>query len=179
MRDYSSVHLVLIMYRILQYFKFLFSSTNQYGIHSPFVYKYLTKCLYIRSSTKVSKTIGVLLKSIDYFRATTIALEPEDSNLYQKILQEFPHVSFKGTPCDILYVSSNQSQILENEGLLARRIHNESMVLIENIHGSKERNERWNTLQNKDLVTVSIDFFYCGALFFRKEQEKQHFKIRI
>lgn len=143
------------------------------------MYKYLTKCLYIRSSTKVSKTIGVLLKSIDYFRATTIALEPEDSNLYQKILQEFPHVSFKGTPCDILYVSSNQSQILENEGLLARRIHNESMVLIENIHGSKERNERWNTLQNKDLVTVSIDFFYCGALFFRKEQEKQHFKIRI
>ncbi len=179
MRDYGSVHLVIVMYRIRQYFKFLFSSTNQYGIHSPFVYQYLTKCLYIRSSTKVSKTIGVLIKSIAYFKAANISLETEDRNLYQKISQEFPHISFKGTPCDILYVSSNQSHILEEEGLIASRIHNESMVLIENIHGSKERNERWNTLQNKDLVTVSIDFFCCGALFFRKEQEKQHFKIRI
>lgn len=176
---FGSVHLVIAMFRILQYFKFLFTATNQYGIHSPFVYHYLTNCLYIRSSPKVSKTIGVLIKSISYFKATTIALETEDCNLHQRISQEFPYISFEGIPFDILYVSSNQYQILEDEVLLASRIHNDSMVLIENIHGSKERNERWNTLQKSTLVTVSIDLFCCGALFFRKEQEKQHFKIRI
>ena len=34
------------MYQILSYIKFLFKSTNQHGVHSPFVYQLVTKCFY-------------------------------------------------------------------------------------------------------------------------------------
>nr|WP_321222994.1 class I SAM-dependent methyltransferase [uncultured Psychroserpens sp.] len=34
------------MFQILQYIKFLFKSTNQHGVHSPFVYDLVTKCFY-------------------------------------------------------------------------------------------------------------------------------------
>ena len=33
-------------YSLLAYIKFLKSSTNQHGIHSPFVYKLVTDCFY-------------------------------------------------------------------------------------------------------------------------------------
>jgi tRNA G46 methylase TrmB len=34
------------MYQIIAYIKFLFSATNQHGVHSPFIYNFVTKCLY-------------------------------------------------------------------------------------------------------------------------------------
>ena len=34
------------MFQIIQYIQFLFTSTNQHGVHSPFVYDLVTKCFY-------------------------------------------------------------------------------------------------------------------------------------
>jgi len=39
-------------YQIKQYLKFLKASTNQHGVHSPFVYDLVTKCFYDRSRYK-------------------------------------------------------------------------------------------------------------------------------
>ncbi len=36
----------MIRYRLATFLKFLGHSTNQYGIHSPFIYQFLIKCLY-------------------------------------------------------------------------------------------------------------------------------------
>jgi len=38
----------MFWFRITSFLKFLRSSTNQYGIHSPFIYQFLIKCLYKR-----------------------------------------------------------------------------------------------------------------------------------
>ena len=48
-----------------------------------------------------------------------------------------------------------------------------------NIYCNKEMTEAWNIIQKQKKVTVSIDTFYLGFLFFRKEQPKQHFTIRL
>ncbi len=53
-----------------------------------------------------------------------------------------------------------------------------TIVIINNIRKSAQQFSRWNALKMDDSVTVSIDFFSQGVLFFRKEQEKQHFVIR-
>ncbi|WP_304157534.1 hypothetical protein [Mesonia mobilis] len=37
----------------------------------------------------------------------------------------------------------------------------------------------WQEIKNHPEVTVTIDTFYWGLVFFRKEQEKEHFKIRV
>ena len=39
-----------MIYQLSQYFKFLIRSTNQHGVHSPFVYKLVTKCFYDKAS---------------------------------------------------------------------------------------------------------------------------------
>ena len=38
-----------IIHKIIQYIKFLFKSTNQHGVHSPFVYDLIDECIYADS----------------------------------------------------------------------------------------------------------------------------------
>jgi hypothetical protein len=37
----------------------------------------------------------------------------------------------------------------------------------------------WEIIKNHSKVTVTIDTFQWGLVFFRYEQEKEHFVIRI
>jgi len=39
-----------MFYQIIHYIKFLFKSTNQHGVHSPFVYNLVTKCFYDKTT---------------------------------------------------------------------------------------------------------------------------------
>jgi hypothetical protein len=38
--------------------------------------------------------------------------------------------------------------------------------------------EAWKVIKNHPKVSVTIDTFQWGLVFFRREQEKQHFVIR-
>jgi hypothetical protein len=38
--------------------------------------------------------------------------------------------------------------------------------------------QAWSSIKNHEAVTVTIDLFAFGIVFFRREQEKEHFKIR-
>ena len=58
-------------------------------------------------------------------------------------------------------------------------IHNNSVLLFENIHSNRESEKVWNSIKKHKKVTVTIDTFLWGFVFFRKEQEKEHFIIRI
>ena len=57
--------------------------------------------------------------------------------------------------------------------------HNNSIVAINNIHQSKEIEEVWRKIITQKEVTISIDLFFIGLLFFRKEQVKENFIIRF
>ena len=57
--------------------------------------------------------------------------------------------------------------------------HNNSIVAINNIHQSKEMEEVWRKIITQKEVTISIDLFFIGLVFFRKEQVKENFIIRF
>ena len=58
-------------------------------------------------------------------------------------------------------------------------IHNRSFFIFDAIYWTEEMQEAWLTIKKHPKVTVTIDVFYFGIVFFRKEQTKEHFKIRI
>ena len=165
-----------MMYYFLQYLKHLLSATNQHGIHSPFVYDYLTKCLYAKTKFKTSKCDKVVLKSIPYFAIKNIKIDAEDSRIESKIQHEFKLKPSHKTPFDLIYLDHPTAHVLSSYNGL---VHNDSMIFIKNIHRNKNATNIWKTLKASEIITVSIDMFYCGALFFRKEQVKEHFKVRI
>ena len=55
---------------------------------------------------------------------------------------------------------------------------NESVFVFDDIHWSKEMEEAWMEIKNHPEVTVTVDLFFMGIVFFKKEQVKEHFIIR-
>jgi predicted O-methyltransferase YrrM len=54
-----------------------------------------------------------------------------------------------------------------------------TVIVLDDIHWSKEMEDAWAYVQNHQAVTLTIDLFYIGLVFFRKEKlAKQHFIIR-
>ncbi|MFC4219641.1 hypothetical protein [Flagellimonas marina] len=164
-------------FKIISYLKFLLKSTNEHGVHSPFVFNFVTKCLYSKKKLHSNKSIDVLLKSIGYFNCENIQINtfPEIETL---VGNTFENISFDVTLLDMLYTDSmSASDFLEL--LTKEKLHNDSMILINGIHQDRQKKQAWESLVALPNITVSIDMFHCGALFVRREQVKEHFTIRI
>jgi predicted O-methyltransferase YrrM len=59
-------------------------------------------------------------------------------------------------------------------------MHEHSILIFDDIHWSKEMEQAWEEIKNDPAVTLSIDLFFIGLVFFRKEQKvKQHFVVRF
>jgi predicted O-methyltransferase YrrM len=63
---------------------------------------------------------------------------------------------------------------------LLAKTNNNSILVFDDIHWSSEMEAAWEAIKNDAAVTCSIDLFFIGIVFFRKEfKEKQHFVIRF
>lgn len=81
----------------------------------------------------------------------------------------------------LIYFDGNHSKkaTLDYFQKLLPTAQNESVWIFDDIHWSKEMEAAWEEIKSHPKVTVTIDTFQWGFVFFRKEQEKEHFVIRI
>jgi predicted O-methyltransferase YrrM len=259
-----------MLFQIKSYLNFLWHSTNEHGVHSPFVFNLLTKCFYDkkpkpeyqiltnyrksllenknfievtdfgagskvfksnkRQISKIASTAGIspkraelLFRVTNYFKpqnileigtslglaSSALTLGSKESfllslegcqntqsvaeNLFNK---QFPDFNFdfvnsefskflqegSANICswDLIYFDGNHSKkaTLEYFNLLLPTINNDSVWIFDDIHWSPEMEEAWKIIQNHPKVKVTIDTFQWGFVFFRYEQEKEHFVIR-
>ena len=59
------------------------------------------------------------------------------------------------------------------------KIHEDTCFVFDDIYWSEEMKKAWKYIKNHPEVTVSIDIFWVGIVFFRKKQPKQHFVLRF
>ncbi|MCB0457615.1 MAG: class I SAM-dependent methyltransferase [Flavobacteriaceae bacterium] len=256
-----------MIYQLKSYLQFLLKSTNAHGVHSPFVYDFVTQCLYNKkkhegyttlkkirkkhlanteiikvidfgSGSKVfqgnerkiaaiAKNAGVpykrqqlLFRIATYFQPVTIlelgtsvglgtvALSlgnpsanittvegcPNTAKIASALFKDFQlkniHLQnttfedfFKNDTLsyDIIYVDGNhqKEQTLKYFEILSEKIRNDSLIIFDDIYWSSSMSEAWREIIKHPKVTVSIDTFYWGLVFFRKEQKKEHFIIRL
>ncbi len=173
------------MWRIRQYLSFLLKSTNAHGVHSPFVYDLVTKCFY----NKDTQQQPLFLKS------KQLALDNKKEKLLIKIINYFQFSEILNISSVKTNTSTNSHQSLENVLLTNKEnnaviisefnsiqpfLTNNTVVIVDNIYQSKKQLENWNTLKNQSKVSISIDTFYFGLLFFRTENKHpEHFTIRV
>ena len=256
------------MYQIKQYIKFLFKATNQHGVHSPFVYNFVTKCLYdkkkynaykdlqnyrkLLQASKVtlqitdlgegSKTLGneerkvsqmvstssstkkeakLLYRVAKYFKLSSVlelgtslgvgtyafALANENSKIITiegcKNTSNFTQSQFQDLGIDNVYFNigtfsfeiekleqkhfdciyfdghHNKEATIQYFEALIPKVHNDSIFIFDDIYWSKEMTEAWDYIKAHKAVTVTVDCFHLGFIFFRKEQAKEHFRIRL
>lgn len=83
---------------------------------------------------------------------------------------------------DLIYIDGNHRRepTVRYFNQILPFTHNDSIVIFDDIHWSKEMEEAWEEVRNHEAVRGSIDMFYLGIVFFRAEfLEKRHFKILL
>jgi len=63
---------------------------------------------------------------------------------------------------------------------LLKKAHNETILIFDDIHWSAQMEEAWEIIKQHNSVTLSIDLFFIGIVFLRKDfKVKQHFSLRF
>jgi len=57
-------------------------------------------------------------------------------------------------------------------------VHNDAVFIFDDIYWSKGMKEAWLYIRQHPKVIVTVDNYFWGIVFFRKEQVKEHFVIR-
>lgn len=255
------------MYQLIQYLKFLLRSTNQHGVHSPFVYQLVTTCFYDKTAydayTPIIKYKKALLKNKSIIDVTdlgagsqvmkhtkrhilNIAKNAGTTNKRAKLLfrlsryfkpqhslelgtalgigthalalghiksnlttiegcpnlSKFSKAFFKqnaikninficgdfndaikkltSNTYDFIFFDGNHQKeaTLHYFELLIETAHNDSVFIFDDIYWSQGMTQAWHVIKQHPKVTVTIDTFFWGFVFFRKEQVKEHFTIR-
>lgn len=87
---------------------------------------------------------------------------------------------FKERKFDFVFIDGNHQRdaVLQYFDVIYSKLHGGSVVVIDDIHWSKDMMNCWKDLKNKKEVTLSFDVFQFGVLFFNKNLSKQNFRLR-
>ena len=83
---------------------------------------------------------------------------------------------------DLAFIDGNHRKepTLKYFQQLLQRSTGESIFIFDDIHWSAEMEEAWKEIQQHPSVTLTIDLFFIGLIFFKKDfKAKQHFMIRF
>jgi predicted O-methyltransferase YrrM len=83
---------------------------------------------------------------------------------------------------DLAFVDGNHRRepTLAYFNLLLAKANDNSVFIFDDIHWSKGMEEAWKEIQQHPSVTLTIDLFFIGLVFFKKEQKvTQHFTVRF
>lgn len=77
---------------------------------------------------------------------------------------------------DFAFIDANHrlKPTLHYFDLILKKIHTESIVILDDIHYSPEMEQAWKVLQVHERVFTSIDLYRCGLIFFNPSLTKQN-----
>jgi predicted O-methyltransferase YrrM len=92
-----------------------------------------------------------------------------------------PKVIEEATQLDFVYVDGNHRKdaTLNYFNWCLPKVHENSLLIFDDIYWSKGMKEAWEQIKSHPEVTVTIDLFWIGLVYFKKGQAKEHFKIKF
>ena len=161
----------------------------------------ITHYLQPKSILEIGTSLGLATSSLALGnpKAKIITLEgcPETARIAQEQFEKFGLTNINSVVSEFLtyfktqepkskiqnliYFDGNHQKqaTLDYFELLLPTITNETVWIFDDIHWSKEMEDAWEIIQKHPQVTVTIDAFQWGLVFFRREQPKEHFVIRV
>lgn len=90
-----------------------------------------------------------------------------------KVLHYMPSV-------DMVFIDGDHrmENTLDYFELILDYIHNDTIIVIDDIHWSAGMESAWDEIRFDENVRVSVDLFRMGMLFFKRELSSETFKIR-
>lgn len=92
-----------------------------------------------------------------------------------------PTVLDKLTSLDLVYFDANHTKeaTLHYFSQCLSKAHEQSIFIFDDIHLSKGMHEAWRNIQDHENVTISLDIFDAGIVFFRKGVSKEHYILEF
>jgi predicted O-methyltransferase YrrM len=72
----------------------------------------------------------------------------------------------------------NYSASIKYFNMIKNNLHDNSIYIIDDINWSEDMNKAWNDIKKDKNVTISIDLYRMGILFFNPSLSKQNFILR-
>lgn len=119
-------------------------------------------------------TSSIAKEHLDHFKCDNV--ENVVSEFESFLISE----NLQSSVFNLIYFDGNHSKkaTLDYFEALLPTLNNDSVWIFDDIHWSSEMEEAWEIIQKHPKVKVTIDTFQWGFVFFRYEQEKEHFIIR-
>ncbi len=82
---------------------------------------------------------------------------------------------------DFAFIDGNHTKkgTLNYFSRLEKHAANDSVYIFHDIHWSSEMEQAWEEIKKHESVRLTIDLFFMGIVFFRRELSRQHFIIRF
>tara|TARA_B110000091_G_scaffold204168_1_gene238529 strand:- start:585 stop:1127 length:543 start_codon:yes stop_codon:yes gene_type:complete len=109
---------------------------------------------------------------------TTIANTSETADFAENLFSKNQVKATNNKPFDLVFFNSTGKATLSCFESCLSSVHNETFFIFKDLYSSKEMRTTWAKIKQHPEVTVTVDVFYYGFVFIRKEQQKEHFKIR-
>lgn len=119
-------------------------------------------------------TMAIAKNQLQLLNTSNIKCVTTEFNDYLQIC------NLKSKIYDLIYFDGNHSKTatLDYFEILLPTITNDTVWIFDDIHWSAEMEEAWEDIKKHPKVSVTIDTFQWGLVFFRREQPKEHFIIR-
>lgn len=82
---------------------------------------------------------------------------------------------------DLAFIDANHqfSATIRYFDLLLQKTHDESCLIFDDIYWSKGMQQAWDHMRNHFSVTLSLDLYQFGILFFTPDLRKQHYILQL
>jgi predicted O-methyltransferase YrrM len=94
--------------------------------------------------------------------------------------QLLPEIIAEQAQLDFVYVDGNHRKdaTINYFNWCLPKVHEGTLLIFDDIYWSEGMKEAWEEIKSNPQVTVTIDLFWIGLVFFKKGQAKEHFKIK-
>ena len=81
---------------------------------------------------------------------------------------------------DFVFIDGNHRKeaLLDYYGKCLAFSNNNTIMVLDDIRASKGMEQAWGQIWQMEEIRISLDLFFSGWIFFRKESSKQHFRLR-
>lgn len=82
---------------------------------------------------------------------------------------------------DFVFIDGNHCKkaTINYFNICLKKVHSNTVLVFDDIYWSDEMIEAWDEIKRNNRVSVTIDLFFMGLVFFKQGQAKQHFVIRF
>jgi predicted O-methyltransferase YrrM len=93
--------------------------------------------------------------------------------------EQLPKVLEQG-PFDLIYMDGDHQEESTVQYFLQvlPQLAEDGLIIFDDIHWSSGMERAWDRVRDHESVTLSVDLYWCGILFFRKGLSGEHFAIR-